>query len=360
MAGVLSELLQPLHGIDVASLYLQFGPLLDLMLYGAFFTSVAWVTVGRIYNHRGLAVALGLILTASLTLTAPVLGFSLKSFGPFAAGLIVLFVAIFVYRLLRQAELDQVAALCLSLVVTYLGLLIYSPQFVVAVNRVFPFGGLLVVAAIAVLLYRAALWITGWSAYEHRSTREQTSVQLSGREPLDRAERDNQYISRDLSALTQVLRRQPIDSQMAGRLQQELRNVKQASQDLMAQLDAVRLRAERLENFDRRFLRQYRHLPAKKQGELHELIRTRLHEKHVSHRLRQHTHVVEKLERHLTKWLAAAQEALANGDRRRAVASLTRCRRLAGHAGRRLQRLQQFEDELKNLPQDLQTRNFVS
>jgi hypothetical protein len=69
------------------------------------------------------------VLAVSLSVTEHFIGFSLKSFGPIAAGLIAVLVAMVVYNMLRHAGAGHATCSSLSLIVTYLSMRVAVPGF---------------------------------------------------------------------------------------------------------------------------------------------------------------------------------------------------------------------------------------
>ena len=68
MASAIEALLEPLRDFSVARIYASYGPFLDFLLFASLFVSLAHVTIGRRFQHRGLSTTLGLILAVALML----------------------------------------------------------------------------------------------------------------------------------------------------------------------------------------------------------------------------------------------------------------------------------------------------
>ena len=89
---ILEGLFRPFYGLDIPSFYGRYHPVIDFFLYSAVFVSVARLTLDKAFPGKpgkALAVAIGLILALSLSIAERNLGFSIRSFGPIAAGIIV-------------------------------------------------------------------------------------------------------------------------------------------------------------------------------------------------------------------------------------------------------------------------------
>jgi transposase len=76
-----------------------------------------------------MATALGIVFAVALSATEQKLGFSLKSFGPIAAGIIILMTALVIYSLMRQVGAGHVSCSATALIVTYFSMRAVLPGF---------------------------------------------------------------------------------------------------------------------------------------------------------------------------------------------------------------------------------------
>ena len=111
------QMFAPLEYINLANAYDHYSAVIDLFIYGLIFIGVAQVTLGPRFAGRGgkaICAGVGISLAVSLAIAERQFGFSLKSFGPIAAGIIILLLGIMVYHLLHQAGLSKTGALSIS------------------------------------------------------------------------------------------------------------------------------------------------------------------------------------------------------------------------------------------------------
>ena len=93
----LNDLFHPLQYLDIGSFYDQSHYWIDFFIFLCIFISVAKLTLGQRFGGREgkvLSVVVGLVLALSLSLLEYRVGFSIKSFGPFAAGILIFLVGL--------------------------------------------------------------------------------------------------------------------------------------------------------------------------------------------------------------------------------------------------------------------------
>ena len=140
----------PLH----ISVLFPFSPVMDFFLYLAVFVGLSWVTIGRRFQNRGLAVAVGTVLAVSLASAAPKLGFRIESLGPIAATIIILAVSYPIYWLLRKMGLGSVGAISTSILFVYAGLGTYSPTWIDAIVQRLPFLPFVAIGLLILVVYK--------------------------------------------------------------------------------------------------------------------------------------------------------------------------------------------------------------
>lgn len=115
-------LFHPLQNLDISSIYDLYHYWLDFFIFLSLFISVAKLTVGRRFGGREgkvLSVVVGLALALSLTLLEYRLGFSIKSFGPIAAGILLFLVGVVVFYLVKSVGVGGMSSGSIAFMITY-------------------------------------------------------------------------------------------------------------------------------------------------------------------------------------------------------------------------------------------------
>ncbi|MDH5649992.1 MAG: hypothetical protein OEY67_10095 [Gammaproteobacteria bacterium] len=155
MQNLLEWLFSPLTGLDIESLYNQHQPVIDFILYLCILVYASRVALSRIYpgtHGRKLGIIVGTILAISLSAAQRSIGFSIKSFGPIAAGIIILVVSLVMYNLMRQVGAGHMAGGSISLIVTYFTMRAVSPGFFLWAQRNEWAGYLHMILSLAVII----------------------------------------------------------------------------------------------------------------------------------------------------------------------------------------------------------------
>ncbi len=98
----LEELFRPFEFLDIAEMYDYYSGIVDLFIYLLIFTGAAQVTLGRRFTGRGaraISARTGICLSLAMVMAEEKFGFSIRSFGPVAAGILVLLLGVMIYRL---------------------------------------------------------------------------------------------------------------------------------------------------------------------------------------------------------------------------------------------------------------------
>ena len=152
------QMFAPLEYINLANAYDHYSAVIDLFIYGLIFIGVAQVTLGPRFAGRGgkaICAGVGISLAVSMAIAERQFGFSLKSFGPIAAGIIILLLGIMVYHLLHQAGLSKTGALSISYAGMFLTVHGAAPKFVGWLQSQMPFVYLLALLGLLASLYFA-------------------------------------------------------------------------------------------------------------------------------------------------------------------------------------------------------------
>ena len=113
-------------------LYDKYHTGIDLVLYMLVLVTACRVALARMFpgeHGQRLGSVIGLVLAISLSVAEGKLGFSARSFGPIAAGLFVLVIALVIYNMMRHAGAGHVACGTTALIVTYFSIRAVTPEF---------------------------------------------------------------------------------------------------------------------------------------------------------------------------------------------------------------------------------------
>ena len=127
MPSPANGLSHPFWGVDVASFYPSYAPLIDFVFLALIFVTLGSLVARRQPKRRRLAVVVGLLLAAASAATGAVLGVNIGSLGPVPVAILTLAVGGATYRLLRRMKLRRFGAVCVGLFVAYLCVTLHLP-----------------------------------------------------------------------------------------------------------------------------------------------------------------------------------------------------------------------------------------
>ena len=287
---VLEALFGPFYGLDIPSFYARYHPIIDFFLYAAVFISVARLTLDRVFTGRAgkaLCVAIGLILALSLSIAERTLGFSIATFGPLAAGMIVALVGYVVYHLCRRMGAGNPVAASLATIIVYFSIRSVVPNLFewMQQNRWAAFLHALLVLAILVALWHVLgalfrspaerIGVLARGIESHGPQRIWRDEQESGigdvrilRHRLTRFTRrgikDSTQVIQDLQEMIEIVRTYGANRRALRAVANRLRDIRPRQHRLTAELDRIRKLDAHLRRFDLSQLRElqseYRHL----------------------------------------------------------------------------------------------------
>ena len=191
--NVLDDILGPFRGFDLAATYARYSGLVDFVIYALLFTALAHLTIGKRFQGRGgkaLTVAVALIMTISLLAVERTMGFNIASFGPLAAGVVVILVAMTLYFGFRQLGASHVASASAALIAIYFSTRAVTPQLFQWLADKVPFIHAVLAIALLVAVWRlgAAAWPSGGKAAAETAARGLAGVKEAAREVFPTAE----------------------------------------------------------------------------------------------------------------------------------------------------------------------------
>ena len=129
---VLSVLLDPLRGVDIATTYAEHASFIDFGIYLLLFTAISHAVFQRRFPGRSgkaIAVTVGLMLAVALASAGASWGFTLASLGPIAAAAVIFVAALVLFSLLHRMGMSKISAAAVTFVAVYLALRAVSPAF---------------------------------------------------------------------------------------------------------------------------------------------------------------------------------------------------------------------------------------
>jgi len=160
-----NTLFHPLQSLDISSFYNLYHYWVDFFIFLALFVSVGKITLGRRFGAREgkvLSVVIGLVLALSLSLLEYKAGFSIKSFGPIAAGILILVVGMVIFYLIKAIGAGNTGAGSFAFVITYFLIRATLPDLILTLEGNSWFAwldlGLMVAVLISILKIIGSLW----------------------------------------------------------------------------------------------------------------------------------------------------------------------------------------------------------
>jgi len=161
----LDTFFSPLRDLDVVNFYSANHSWVDFFIVLFVFIPIAKLTIGRRFGGREgkvLSAVIGLVLALSLALLERRIGFSVQSFGPIAAAIIIFLVELVIFYLVRIFGMGNVAAGSIALVITYFLIRATVPNFFLwlAHNKwtVWLHAALVLAVAISIWRIMKAFW----------------------------------------------------------------------------------------------------------------------------------------------------------------------------------------------------------
>jgi hypothetical protein len=129
----LDTLFGPLRDLDIVGFYESSNHFwVDFFIYLCLFIAVSRLTLGRRFEGREgrvLSVVVGLVLALSLSLMEVKMDFSIRSFGPIAAGILIFLMGLVIFYLVRSVGAGNSAAGSIALLTTYFLIRATAPNF---------------------------------------------------------------------------------------------------------------------------------------------------------------------------------------------------------------------------------------
>ena len=127
----INQILEPFREIDIASTYQQNYLFIDFVIYLLIFVGLSKFVFGKRFSGNGgkaISVGVGLILSLSMSVFSYTTGFSIGSFGPLAAIILVLLVGMLFFSFIRQMGGSSVNSGIGAFIVTYFMMRSVTPE----------------------------------------------------------------------------------------------------------------------------------------------------------------------------------------------------------------------------------------
>lgn len=203
-----SQIFAPLAYLNLAQTYDHYAAIIDLFIYALILIGVAQVTLGPRFAGRGgkaICTGVGISLAIAMTITETRYGFSLKSFGPIAAGIIILLFGIMIYRLLQHTGVSRTGGLAISYAFMFLAVHGAAPRFVAWLQGQLPFLYLLALVGLIASFYFAFTTLRPEAFRQHRfeeRLREARENEPGHKHQRETIEKENGFIQKFLKPAT--------------------------------------------------------------------------------------------------------------------------------------------------------------
>lgn len=275
--GITGSFIDPLSPFrtNIPEIYEQYSYMIDFLVFTAVFVSIAYITIGRRFGHKGIAVAIGTVLALSLSAMEPVWGFNLKSLGPLAAGVFILVLGSFIYGLIRHLNIDRLGAIAGAIVLIYLGMSLYTTSFIFWFMARLPVLPLILLAALLIVIYKIATKI--FSRSDATTVLEPeifSSAEI--REYYPKMKEQEQIIKRYLAKITRKAQKQSsqiiaevayisdmvnkFGSSPEGRrlIAKKINEISPQEHTLQETLSYLKATVQQIQNFDLRLFQQFK------------------------------------------------------------------------------------------------------
>jgi len=152
----LSELFKPLELLNITSIYEQYSTLIDFTIYLLIFVGLAQITLGKHFQGRGgkaITIGIGISLAVSLAIAEQYIGFSIRSFGPIAAGIFLALIGFMIYRLVKHLGAGMMTSSSAAYIIVLLSMVAVVPGFFAWINQAMPLLNLILVICLFIAIY---------------------------------------------------------------------------------------------------------------------------------------------------------------------------------------------------------------
>ena len=204
--GSLGALFKPLEYIDISGLYDRYAVFIDLAIYLLIFVGLAQLTLGqRFSGHGGKAVTIGIGLTLALSLAIAekFLGFSIRSFGPIAAGIFLAVLGMMIYRLIKHFGAGFAVSGSLAYIIVLLSVIAAVPGFFSWINDAMPIINLGLLAGFFIACYNIIAHLLHHKSISERFGRKLKEVAKNSNDITSSLNRSEKFQKDEIKPITQ-------------------------------------------------------------------------------------------------------------------------------------------------------------
>ncbi len=236
-------------------------------------------TFGESYS-KSLGTVVGIMLAVSLSIAGTTLGFTLRSFGPIAAMIILLVFGLVIYSLMRHVGAGHAACGSLAFIVTFFSIRAVSPGIFVWAEKNQWAGYLDSFLLLSVLVAIIRVVSAGFSSdgvsslkdamermagssnhfvdFSGRQTALESSIVRKDMKKLTRhGRRECRHVIGNLRQIINMLKQHGANRNVAAKAYESLQNLRQGEHEITAELAKIQAIDEKLLRFD---LSRYRDL----------------------------------------------------------------------------------------------------
>jgi hypothetical protein len=276
----LQELFSPFEYLDITQTYERYSGIIDLLVYILIFVGLGQAILAHRYpgpGGRAVAIGVGLALALAMVLAEEWFQFNIRSFGPFAATLIVVLLGIMMFSLLNGAGMSKLASASLAYVTIFFGMRAVSPEFFDRLNETMP---LLSVAGLVALVAAVVTVVTGlfpgsghsWfrlarhgndtpRQHTHRKDiyAEAGSLKKYGEPIAKKSIRESGILVRDLKAAREAIKKHGQNPAHRRNIVEQMQQFIPRENELLHDIENLKTLSERLLAFDEQVLHEDLH-----------------------------------------------------------------------------------------------------
>lgn len=379
----LDFILDPITRLDIAGAYLRHHLAMDAILFFTVFFAVVHAATARQFKGRAstaIAVAVSAALTVGLLLAESTYRFSLQDFGPVAAAILILTVAVVLFRLVHNLGLGTVGAGALAYAAAYLGARAAMPGLFALATASPPLAILHLFAVVAVVVsvvkafqafagsgdivlaraaeglerpVRALKEAAQSEAETRRLDQERDAVRSILDRIVDQPFKDSVGILADLAEIQRAIRRYGTRPEGRRGIAEKLRSIATREHVVLERLKLLQQVNERLRAFDLRLLGRlrtdYEALPEEERQSAKEVFGREVQKLSLEDRIPKVEATFLAYDRQFREGLEHAIAALQLGQPAKAVDWINQCIRQESQAERVMEEIGQIEEQIKIL-----------